>query len=427
MWLVSKLHNGLEPSREVVPADLLAALTRWYEGRGDPRDERAAVRLVQRARAFERWLACGCRGEHARPPLLSAAYLSEAETYYLRRLVGQGRPEHDTACPYFREQKVRTAAQPAAGPRPVDEPDGFFHVLKPLPEHLAQRPDAVESSSGAGGSSTPRLARLLWRLIDAAELNRITPLVPGGQRSIQGECSRLQRTAQANHIAPGVRLDELLFTHPAAFHKKVVYARLRRREPDWPNGYAPQAFLALYATNVSGREIFCAGGDPVIVTGRVQVPPGGVREVGGPYLVLVAVGRHPEARGYAALRAYAQPIYDGRHFVPVDGAFERVTLAGLLRLQAALDRRGIELIINKPVFDLPTEHGPCRPSFLLSLVDRTTGALGSVVVQAPAYGDPPTADDLALNSLGPVLCLDTDKIDDGETWRSLHAICLTQL
>ena len=75
--------------------------------------------LVQQARLGEKWIACDCLAPEAAPPILTPAFLSEAETYYLRRLTSPNRPEHLPDCPFFRDQatnrvtEVRTPESPA--------------------------------------------------------------------------------------------------------------------------------------------------------------------------------------------------------------------------------------------------------------------------------------------------------------------------
>ena len=105
MWLCHRQTSGQTQRREI-PAVLHSALVRWYSGVGDDADHRASVMLVVTARDNNQWLACDCLDADAAPPLMSPAYLSIAETYYLRRLTSAKltRPEHDQACPFHRPQ-----------------------------------------------------------------------------------------------------------------------------------------------------------------------------------------------------------------------------------------------------------------------------------------------------------------------------------
>ena len=105
MWLCPR-HTSGRTARSEIPAVLHSALLRWYSGIGDDADHRASVMLVVAARDNHQWLACDCLADEAAPPLMSPAYLSIAETYYLRRLTSSrlDRPEHDEDCPFHRPQ-----------------------------------------------------------------------------------------------------------------------------------------------------------------------------------------------------------------------------------------------------------------------------------------------------------------------------------
>jgi hypothetical protein len=85
MWLCPRQTTG-QTQRTAIPDVLRLALVRWYSGVGSEADHRASVTLVVAARERHQWLACDCLDDGVPPPLISPAYLSIAETYYLRRL-----------------------------------------------------------------------------------------------------------------------------------------------------------------------------------------------------------------------------------------------------------------------------------------------------------------------------------------------------
>src|SRR3546814_6087589 len=58
----------------------------------------------------------------------------------------------------------------------ADPPMGYFEVLRPAPEKLAQKPEEDSSNDRTRQGSVPRLARLLWRLLHISGLNRVQPL-----------------------------------------------------------------------------------------------------------------------------------------------------------------------------------------------------------------------------------------------------------
>ena len=130
----------------------------------------------------------------------------------------------------------------------------------------------------------------------------------------------------------------------------------------------------------------------------------------GPYLVLIVAGEYPEAHGYAPLRGYAQPIFSGRRFIPVDSEFERAVLRALLQLRRVLDRQEIDLMLEKPVFDTLTEIGPCRPDFLLEARSRSTGEIRQIVIEAmgatdDAYLAAKAVTHPRMAQIAPLLCI----------------------
>lgn len=163
MWLIDRQGDGQKGRRIPLPDLVRSALVRWYMGEGSRGDEEAGIALVQQARIGAKWIACDCLGPDTRPPVLTPAFLSEAETYYLRRLTGADRPEHRPQCPFFREQATNRISEIRTPHSPADPPEGYFEVLRPAPEKLAQKPQADSIDDRTRNATVPRLARLLWR------------------------------------------------------------------------------------------------------------------------------------------------------------------------------------------------------------------------------------------------------------------------
>lgn len=126
MWLIHRDTDGHSGDRIPLPTPLREALVRWYIGEGSRQDEKAGITLVQNARIGQRWIACGCLGRDALPPILTPAFLSEADTYYLRRLTSTKRPEHRPECPFFRDQVTNRITEARSSTTPADPPSGFF-------------------------------------------------------------------------------------------------------------------------------------------------------------------------------------------------------------------------------------------------------------------------------------------------------------
>ena len=366
MWLVARGAKTASAGDAVAPA-LADTLRIWYAGEGDPRDEESALLLVRHARSQGLWLACDCQGERA-APMLSPALLSEADTYYLRRLTGRDRAEHRIDCPFFREQVVTTLKSRRAPARM--SPDGYFAVLKPAPLALAQALDDDARPRDSASHGTPRLAKLLWRLLDLSGRTTI-PAHESGDRSIAAEFEAIRALAERIEVAPEIALARVLFTHPRDWESRRAFAVLRDLAKTWPRDHEPQAFLLVFARTFHEHSIETSDGVIDIAT-RVRHP--GTREmpIAGPNLALVAIGNHPDVRGYAAQRAWAQPVFSGQRFVPVDSNFDRDIVDALIAARRILARSGIGLSAAKPLFDAITPEGNVRPSWAVKLENAGT-------------------------------------------------------
>ena len=281
-------------------------------------------------------------------------------------------------------------------------PDGFFSVLKPMGEHLAQAAEPAPPRPRA--PSVPRLARLLWLLLERARTNIVEAVADRQPASIGAEFKRVREAAAGLLLAPNVPLSRLLFTHADDFHRKEIYARLRAAAATWPAGHEPQAFLMTFAKAVSRREIVTADGEPIVVAADIARPSRGE----GPFLVIIAIGFDPVIRGYAPLRAYAQPILDGHHFLPVASSAERALVGHLLALQRPFHRNGVDLRLKKPVFDIVTEFGPCRPPLMVEVRGREVDRMNIVTLDSMTNED----DWLALASLGEMVSVDPAILDE---------------
>lgn len=420
MWLIDRHSDGLGTARIPLPVPLRAALVRWYTGEGSRHDEDAGITLVQQARIGSKWIACDCLGADSAPPILTPAFLSEAETYYLRRLTSAKRPEHSPDCPFFRDQVTNRITETRGAQTPADPPVGYFEVLRPAPEKLAQRPDGDASDDRTRNASVPRLARLLWRLVSNAGLNIAVPYhEEPSERTIAEEFRALAVAAAKIEVAPGIALDRVLWSHGEALRSRRAFAGIRELARRWPRGHAPQGFLTVFAKEFKGSTIFPAGSEPITVANRVQSPSVRANPIKGPYLVIIVMGEYPEAHGYAPLRAYAQPIYSGTRFMPVESDFERTVLRAILGCRHEFARRGVDIALEKPVFDRLTLLGPCRPDFLIEARSQSTGEIRQLVVEAMGA---PSAEYLAqksasrrsLEQIAPVLAITPAEVDAGK-------------
>lgn len=397
MWLVPRDSNGIL-GRVPLPGDLQEALVRWYVGKGSEADHRASVSLVVTARDNNKWLACDCQGEAASPPLMSPAYLSEQETYYLRRLTA--RPAHKRRCPFYlppAPDRIRERIGDSLFE--IDYPKGLFNAHKQAPEKLAQMPPDAEPDDRSRGASIPRLGRLLWLLLETAQCNILPELPANGvpDHSLKEEFRRIYSAARRFEIAPGISLADHLYTNAIDYEKHRVHARLREAARNWPEGYAPQAFLLLEANAISGSEIFTGLGT-VEIRNRIQ-HTGIIRaEVDPPFLTLAVVGEHSKREGYLALRAYAQPIFKGNQFIPAEREMDRALLKSMTSFQYRMRRRNMKVAVKKPLFEIHTSKGSVRPDLVVAWFNLVTGEESDFAVQLLRSND--TQERARIQSMG---------------------------
>lgn len=395
MWLVGKDTTG-KTGRVAISDELKAALVRWYTGRGSEADHRASVSLVSTARENHKWIACDCLGAERPPPLMSAAYLSFQETYYLRRLTS--RPGHEPGCPFHLPQappRIRETVKDSL--YAIGLPKGLFSAHQKAPEKLAQRPEDIEPDDRSRGVAIPRLGKLLWLLLERAGSNILRELPATGRRagSISEEMRHLKSAAQGLDIAPGIRLSDHLYTNAIDYEKRRIHARLRAAAETWPSEFAPQAFLLLEASEVTSSEVVTGLGT-VEIRNRIQ-HTGIIRaEVEPPFLVLAVVGEHSRREGYLALRAYAQPVFSGNQFVPAEREHDRDVLRALQQAQYELRRLGVRMAVKKVLFDITLAAGSARPDFLVALLDEHSGVECKFALQILQSDD---ADYLELRSI----------------------------
>lgn len=379
MKLVPKGATGSGQGGTLLPESIISALVRWYTGKGSKNDEAVSVALVQNARRSRMWLACDCRPDSLVRPVISPALLTSAETYYLRRLTGRQRAQHDALCPFHRAQVMSEPATREAKPKPIEAPAGYFAVLKPEPEKLAQKPDD-DIAERVRSASIPKLARLLWFLMERAGTNHVRFDKPDAAHSISDQFTQLKRAATTIEIAPRITLDRAFHTHVAPYHSGALYARLRASAPHWPKAHAPQSFMLLYAHDIDGETVHLASGAPITLATRVQSPRSRANPVSGPFLVLIVVGEHPDIGGYAAVRGYAQPVHSGHHFVPIETNSHRSVVDTLIEIGQQWSNAGRDFELIRPLFDFPTEGGLIRPDLMVDMSHPSTGEMKRLLI-----------------------------------------------
>ncbi len=430
MWLVKKSNPYPGAQSTEIPAEDATALRAAYAGESSREQLTAALKLSESARRFDNWIACDCRQAEGLYPLLTPAYLGSAGTYYIRRLTGSDRPNHASDC-IFRFERPVPGLGPIAEGRsaPIVSPTGNFSVLTPEIATDISEKSTTAPAREKQSKSVPPLARQLWRLMFLAGLTKLDPIQRSQKPSIKSEMSKLRVAAERLDVVDGSALASVLSTFPADYHRKALFAKIRQASKQWPDGAPLQGFLLAYTPDASGKKLLFNDIEPILVAGELARPVSDDSKARAPYLSLTVVGEHPSAGGLTALRSYAQPIYSGAQFIPVDSHFERqvLRLINKVRFRLAEERPSLEISIDKPVFDRMTEDGPCRPDFVLEIFDGATGEIRTLIVEAmgyklPAYLEAKARTHPIMEKIAPVWTINPgDLADVNAVMRALSA------
>ncbi|MDE0005298.1 MAG: hypothetical protein OXQ29_21620, partial [Rhodospirillaceae bacterium] len=199
------------------------------------------------------------------------------------------------------------------------------------------------------------------------------------------------------------------------------HARVREAARSFPKGRVPQGFMCFPVLHVGERSLPATSkyGELEVVS-RIKRPTVGGRAVSGPYLFFGVVALTTRRRGYECVRGWAQPVVSVHRPVPVDSDFERQAFGTLTTTLWMLDRKfpDAEFTMEKPVFDIDTRQGPCRPDFLIKA--RRKGVERNWVVEVMGFE---RQDYLAgkevtherMRELGPVILMDGRKFERGLT------------
>lgn len=190
------------------------------------------------------------------------------------------------------------------------------------------------------------LSELLTILIEAARCNQIpAPATAPDSPSLIDQMSVLQDATAGFEVMPGLSLKDYFWTHHSHLRTGEIAERLLQSAKfsamkDLRT--SSQGFIALYATTIRSPLLYGPKRLPFRVTETVEVGTA----IGGPFLALVQCALSLDGRAQA-VRAFAQPIYHARRFVPVASELERDVLRSLEAVQVALDAHGVDCSVNR--------------------------------------------------------------------------------
>ena len=329
---------------------------------------------LRSARADELWILCDCRdGKPEERPVIVPVIKQESGQLHLSN-IGRAEVPHAEGCPFAPGEDARRR-KPAIV---------FGDVLRPVTarrgradgEELGSRPQRRLTGPGTDSQSAT-LAGHLHRLMRAASLHRLS--VAQGFAFPGDWLAAIRRAAGTFRTPENIGTDELLFTDPKSWASGHVARVLDRRESALPEKGTLCGWLCWLAQDIDRSEVNRA--HPALghvrVSGNVDSPSVMGNRVEGPWLFLGEVGRSPETGRWQCLEACARPIASARCPVPVDSHNERRALGALRSVIRSLETDAelgealggaVRIDLEKPLFDIETVSGPCRPDFILTVM-----------------------------------------------------------
>ncbi len=313
-------------------------------------------------------------------------------------------------------------------------PEGYFAALRARKDCNSAPSDSSEDGTTLtdplrapeedgdrepGRRRLPALPVLLYLSLETAGLTRVRANEP--PPGIGGWMDAMRAAAKTMEVAPGHPLDGLLFPWRTGWDRRSVHARVREAARDLPEGHVPQGFVCFPVRHVGERSLPATSKyrELEVVT-RIRRPTIGGRHVSGPYLFFGVVALTTRRRGYECVRGWAQPVVSVHRPVPVDSDYERQAFSTITTTLWMLDREfpDAEFTMEKPVFDIDTKQGPCRPDFLIHA--RRKGEERTWVVEVmgferPSYLAGKEVTHERMQELGPVILMDGRKFERDST------------
>lgn len=337
-------------------------------------DREQAANLLDKLADQNAWLACACQDSSlAKSPIL---YPQKTRTGSRTLVRNYDRASHTEVCPFYR---LRTESGDIPSHSVRKPMSGAFGVLTNATDGTDTTENSPDERTYAGAVGTPKLARILFTILEKAGLNVVSrdgPLGITPQYNVLRDALKTFSfdTGKQKNVSDytETRVDEASFRSLA---RKLTHSTT------WPPPLKPQGFLIGIVRELDGRRLICGkGSDLPEVRGRV-VRPG--ENTPGPYLVIVLVGRLNNESDFSPLRAFVHPVMSASLLIPVDSNLERETLKILLDRQR-LQKDNYPFKLVKPLIDLRVgePETAVRPDFILDY------GVHKVVVETMGYSDP---------------------------------------
>ena len=321
-------------------------------------EKKQVVKLCQAIHERDCWVQCDCITGEEKPVFRFNRAVSGK--LYLHHITS--RKSHAPEC-VFKEVHYSKSTHPGSNNKPNIKkltplnllPKKAFDLLpKSAPKSNSERSPSVKRQHSLGYA--------LNRLLDEAGVNVICPtktLMPF--KAIEEAASRIEFLSKK-------MLSGYLYLNP----KMVVRAAyaLRDDKSAWPEERSRHCLFLIKARKFDATTIDSILPDgsiqQITISNRIYCSSGRLGERSGPFLALILITNSVDKPSfYEPVKAFIQPCYSEKSFIPVDSYYEREVLRRLFAIQFEYSKQNKTLKIIKPLFDIPVHQGRPEETFVL--------------------------------------------------------------
>ncbi|MEB1794402.1 hypothetical protein VDR45_01385 [Xanthomonas campestris pv. campestris] len=385
LFLVEHTDKGNAPQlvEQLDPYEI-AMLSDHFRGHDLPNQDRVSViQRIQSLIAKRWWVACGCKGDLSKDsPLLFPRSVPRSAARPAVLVPLYERNPHIPGCDFERD-KPDSADTPGTQERkPLS---GLMGVLPQMRSPLSEltsnlaKPERHRVCEAKQSKRTPTLARVLFTLLEAAELN----IVKDENRATHLIKDRLREVMKHYFVGKDKPLLDwctLSFSTYTSLLKKLD----AQQQKNWGK-VIPQSFIIdqvrQFESNKSTHVLTNAFGDELRFSGKLIVPG---ENTPSPWLAIALASKRPRSAAEID-RVYLHPVDGETEYFLVDSDLERQTLRFLRRRLSQMTRANRPYTIIKPLIDLKvtSEDGEARvrPDFIVR------AKKGDLIVETMGYED----------------------------------------
>jgi hypothetical protein len=331
-------------------------------------DKKQLFTLCRSIHDRDLWIQCDCLDEAIQPVFRINS--SSEKNLYIHRITS--RKEHAEAC-LFKARVYDNHDGSSSSRRPTVKEDEPFNLLGKKINSLLKPSDNPSEQIRDTGARKTKLARALFNILEAADLNVVSP-----ENTLKPQ-DALFKAAKSLEIVDGISLDNYLETNPNRLKYRAI---LLKEDNGWKKGIEKHCLSLLRIKDFNDEFINVIFPDktvkPIKIATRIYQSSGRFSERTSPYMALVLIGTTAESPWfYQPIKAYVMPTYSSVSYFPVDSFYEREVMRHLYRLYFNAKKNGCPFKIIKPLFDIEIlytndeESAFVLPDFLIKKGDKT--------------------------------------------------------